>query len=57
MAVVIHEFEVVTETKPETRQGAGLAPGPQTPSVSSTPNDINRILRHLLERSERIRAH
>lgn len=57
MAVVINDFEVVTEPKGggaakeqgETRGGGGATAAP-------TPEDLRRALRHQLERLERVRA-
>jgi hypothetical protein len=56
MAVVIHEFEVVAE-KPPAEEQAGAAPAAGTPAPSSTPHDIERIVRRLSERLARVRAH
>jgi len=61
-AVVINDFEVVSESAPATRgvtadsvEGHGETGGGGS-SAAPTPNDIRRVLRRQLERMERIRA-
>lgn len=54
MAVVINEFEVVTEPQPAAPASAGAkAQSPTGP----TPDDIERIIRRQSERLARIWAH
>lgn len=61
-AVVISDFEVVSESAPSTRgssdsvEGQGETQGVGA-SSAPTPNDIRRALRRQLERIERVRAH
>ena len=57
MAVVINEFEVVAE--PEHRGDRGAEGGRETPggaAETSTPRDIERIVRRLDTRAMRVRA-
>jgi hypothetical protein len=56
MAVVIHEFEVVAE-KPPAEEPGGASPSASAPAPSSTPHDIERIVRRAAERLARVRAH
>ena len=53
MAVVINEFEIVTEMPPEApalgQQDAPAASGP-------TPQDIEQVVRRQMERAARVRA-
>ena len=62
MPVVINDFEVVAESAPG---GEGARPAPQEQPGEGqgaagqggpTPNDIRRVLRRELERTERVRA-
>lgn len=67
MPVVINDFEVVSETTPgggggatrsapsESEGGGQGGAGASAPGL--TPNDIRRVLRHELERTERVHAH
>ena len=61
MAVVINDFEVVTDSTQSGRGASGSteerveAQGGSAPSAP-TPNDIRRVLRRQLERIERVRA-
>lgn len=57
MAVVINEFEVVTE-EPEggAHRGEATGAGAESAASGTTPNDIRRILRRQVERLERVRA-
>lgn len=66
MPVVINDFEVVSETAPggggATRsapaEGASEGPGGAGASAPGpTPNDLRRMLRRELERTERVHAH
>jgi len=54
MAVVINDFEVVAETPPPAAntQAAETPPAPQL-----TPHDIERMVRHRIERQARLSAH
>ncbi len=54
MAIVINEFEVVSEPPPA--QAPDKKP-PQPPAEPPTPHDIANVLRRLRERCERLRAH
>lgn len=65
MPVVINDFEVVSEAAPgggATRsapaegEGEGQG-GADSSSPGPTPNDIRRILRREMERTERVHAH
>ena len=62
MAVVINEFEVVTDTTQGGRGSSGdgaeqgEARGTASASSAPTPHDLRRILRRQLERLERVRA-
>jgi hypothetical protein len=66
MAVVINDFEVVSEGQPgggATRSVNADEPagaqggGGGTAAPGLTPNDIRRVLRREEERTERVRAH
>ncbi len=54
MAVIINEFEVVAE--PPSEKVPDKTPSPP-PAQSSTPHDVENILRRQRERCERVRAH
>jgi hypothetical protein len=54
MGVIINDFEVVVETPSEATPGETAAPPP--PPQALTPQDIQNLIRHQLERSSRIRA-
>lgn len=56
MPVVINEFEVVPESPAPTTTSTPAA-GPEPASNTLTVLDLERLLRHLKERQERIRAH
>lgn len=51
MAVVINDFEVVPETEPSPARSDTAGPPP------AEKQEPERALLHLLERSERVRAH
>ena len=52
MAVVINDFEVVVEPKPE-----APAPGEQpAPAAAPTPQEIEQVVRRQMERAARVRA-
>jgi hypothetical protein len=59
MPVIINEFEVVAETPShEERGGGGESQGDEAAQAQGpTPQDIERIIRHELERVARVRAH
>jgi hypothetical protein len=55
MPVIINEFEVVTQ--PPQRQAAESAqPDEATPAQPPTPQDIERVMRHAMERLWRVWA-
>ncbi|HEY6190265.1 MAG TPA: hypothetical protein VIW80_21615 [Pyrinomonadaceae bacterium] len=62
MAVVINDFEVVTDSTQSGRGASGSteerveAQGGSGAPSAPTPNDIRRVLRRQLERIERVRA-
>ena len=62
MAVVINDFEVVTDSAQGGRGASGSteehveAQGGSSIASAPTPNDIRRVLRRQLERIERVRA-
>ena len=58
MAVVINEFEVITEPQPAGKPG-GVPPetASQPPTTGPTPHDIERVIRRQKERLARVRAH
>ena len=57
MAVVINDFEVVLEPPAKgDDQGASAGGGDSKPQGSS-PRDIERVVRRLSERLDRVRAH
>jgi hypothetical protein len=56
MAVIINEFEIITNP---TKSPEGQAPPAQQPTeapLQLRPQDIDRIVRHERQRRERIRA-
>lgn len=56
MAVIINEFEILTQTPPQGADNAPQpAPAPQQPQLE--PLDVERILRWHMERLARVRAH
>lgn len=58
MTVIINDFEVVAEPAPTALPQAGTpSPNPVAPAPSSTPRDIERIIRRQIERCVRVRAH
>jgi hypothetical protein len=55
MAVVINEFEVLTEPAPA--PAAEQRSAPALPAAPPTPRDIERALERQVARCERLRAH
>jgi hypothetical protein len=55
MAVIINEFEIVTEAPPApaARPAAGAPP----PKAGLTPAEVSAILERQIERRQRLRAH
>jgi hypothetical protein len=54
MAVVINEFEVVAEAPPPATTAQGTE---ATPPAQPTPRDVERMMRHRIERALRVLAH
>lgn len=54
MAVIINEFEVVSEPAPAKAPDAAR---PETPRQAPTPYDVENTLRRRRDRCERLRAH
>jgi hypothetical protein len=57
MAVVIDEFEVVTESPPPTVSRAEAEMNAPSPEDALTAQEIERITERQMERCARIRAH
>lgn len=57
MAVVINDFEVVTESQPETRAGNAPTGENAAQPVAPTPHEVKRLVRQQLERLARLKAH
>jgi hypothetical protein len=57
MAVVINDFEVVTEPQPQTQSGNASPAEDVSQSGLLPPRDVKRMLRQQMERLARVRAH
>lgn len=57
MAVIINEFEVMPERPDESPAGGQQAERPQPAPQAMTTVELERMMRQLHERLERVRAH
>jgi hypothetical protein len=57
MAVVINDFEVVTERESNTRASNTPAAGSASQPATPTPREIEQLLRQQIERLARVKAH
>lgn len=57
MAVVINDFEVVTEPPPAQPASGSTSNAPAAPSEAEKAAELSRALTHHKERHSRVRAH